>query len=86
MEPTLRANSSAGLMRSRALGCNFISNAPTQPPLRDRVVAELRDVFADVAPSAVREELLALVAEHLALDPCLVNSWMPAPVEAGGAT
>jgi len=33
---------------------------------KDRLVGELRDVFADVPSSAVREDLIALVANHLA--------------------
>ncbi len=49
---------------------------------KDRLVSELRDVFADIPSSAVREDLIALVAERLALPPALVSSWMPTP---GGA-
>ena len=46
---------------------------------KDRLVSELRDVFADIPSSAVREDLIALVAERLALPPALVGSWMPTP-------
>ena len=46
---------------------------------KDRLVSELRDVFADIPSSAVREDLIALVAERLALPPALVSSWMPTP-------
>ena len=46
---------------------------------KDRAVAELRDVFADIPPSALRHELLELVAQHLASDQRLVGSWMAAP-------
>lgn len=52
---------------------------------KDRVVAELRDVFADIPPSAVREELLALVAHHLAIDVSLAGQWIVAPRKADGA-
>ena len=44
---------------------------------KDLLVSQLREVFADIPPSAVREELIVLVAEHLALQPALVTSWMP---------
>jgi len=44
---------------------------------KDRLVGELRDVFIDIPPSAVREDLIALVAMHLKLEPALVGSWMP---------
>ena len=46
---------------------------------KDHLVSELRDVFADIPSSAVREDLLELVAERLALPPALVSSWMPTP-------
>ena len=46
---------------------------------KDRLVSELRDVFADIPSSAVREDLIALVAERLELPPALVSSWMPTP-------
>ena len=52
---------------------------------KDCVVAELRDVFADIPASAVREELLEFVAQHLALDPSLVGSWIAAPHDASRA-
>jgi len=44
---------------------------------KDRLVSELREVFAEIPSSAVREDLIALVAERLALAPSLVSSWMP---------
>ena len=40
----------------------------------DRVVEELRGVFADIPASAVREELVALVAERLDLEPQLLRA------------
>ena len=43
---------------------------------KDRLIHELRNVFADIEPSAVREELVARVARHLQLDPSLVRSWL----------
>lgn len=46
---------------------------------KDRLVSELRDVFVDIPSSAVREDLIALVATHVALQPSLVSSWMPTP-------
>jgi DNA primase len=52
---------------------------------KDGAVAELRDVFAAVPPGAVREELLELVAQHLAFDPGLVSRWMVAPHAAAPA-
>lgn len=44
---------------------------------KDRLVGELRDIFIDIPPSAVREDLLALVAKHIGLEPARVASWMP---------
>ena len=46
---------------------------------KDRLISELRAVFADIPSSAVREDLIALVAERLALPPALLSSWMPTP-------
>ena len=43
---------------------------------KDRVVDELRGVFADIPASAVREELVALVAERLELEPRLLRAWL----------
>jgi len=50
---------------------------------KDCLVGELRDVFIDIPPSAVREDLIALVAERLELKPALVGSWMPTPLTPG---
>lgn len=44
---------------------------------KDRLVGELRNVFIDIPPGAVREDLIVLVAKHLGLKSVLVGSWMP---------
>ncbi len=46
---------------------------------KDRLVHELRDVFADIQPGAVREDLIGWVARHLKLEPSLVKSWLMGP-------
>lgn len=46
---------------------------------KDAVIAKLAPVFATIPPSAMREELLELVAGRLELQPALVSSWLPAP-------
>ncbi len=46
---------------------------------KDRLIHELRDVFADIQPSAVREDLIAWVARHLELQPSLLSSWLSGP-------
>ncbi|HSD79843.1 MAG TPA: DNA primase, partial [Solirubrobacteraceae bacterium] len=43
---------------------------------KDRVIDALRPVFATLPPSALREELLALVADRVAIAPSLVASWL----------
>ena len=48
---------------------------------KDRLIHELRDVFAEIQPSAVREDLIATVARTLELQPSLVRSWLPRPGE-----
>ena len=45
---------------------------------KDRLVSDLRDVFADIPSSAVREDLIALVASRVGLQRALVSSWLPA--------
>ena len=40
---------------------------------KDRLIHELRDVFADIQPSAVREDLIGWVARHLELQPSLAE-------------
>jgi DNA primase len=49
---------------------------------KDRVLEALRPVFAQVPPSALREELLALVADRTDLAPALVASWLAEPAAA----
>ena len=43
---------------------------------KDRLIHELRDVFSDIQPGAVREDLSARVARHLKLESSLVESWL----------
>ena len=45
---------------------------------KDRAIDSLRPVFAGVGPSAMREELVALVADRTQLAPTLVASWLAA--------
>ena len=45
---------------------------------KDRLVHELRDVFAGIQPGAVREDLIGCVARHLELQPSLLSSWLSA--------
>jgi DNA primase len=63
---------------------------------KDNAIAALRPVFATLPPSALREELLARVADQIDLAPSLVSSWLPmageraagggAPRSGGGAS
>jgi DNA primase len=46
---------------------------------KDRVIDRLRPVFAQLPPSAMREELLALVADRVEIAPALVASWLARP-------
>jgi DNA primase len=46
---------------------------------KDRVIEALRPVFSTLPPSALREELLALVADRTGLAPSLVASWLEQP-------
>jgi len=43
---------------------------------KDSVIGALRPVFAQIPPSALREELIALVADRTDLSPALVGSWL----------
>ena len=43
---------------------------------KDAVISALRPVFAQIPPSALREELIALVADRTDLSPALVGSWL----------
>jgi DNA primase len=56
---------------------------------KDAAIAALRPVFATLPPSALRQELLAHVADEVDLDVALVSSWLPVageqlPVNGGG--
>jgi DNA primase len=56
---------------------------------KDAVIGALRPVFRDLPASAMREELIGLVADRTELAPALVASWLaqgPAPSRAPGAT
>jgi DNA primase len=44
---------------------------------KDGAIAALRPVFATLPPSALREELLAHVADAIDLPPSMVSSWLP---------
>ena len=46
---------------------------------KDRLIDELRDVFADIKPGAVREDLISCAARHLELQPSLLSSWLSSP-------
>jgi len=43
---------------------------------KDAVIAALGPVFAQIPPSALREELIALVADRTNLSPAMVGSWL----------
>ena len=43
---------------------------------KDRVIDALRPVFATIPPSAMREELIAHVADRVGIAPALVASWL----------
>jgi DNA primase len=56
---------------------------------KDAVIAALRPVFRDLPASAMREELVGLVADRTELAPALVASWLaqgPGRSEAPGET
>ena len=46
---------------------------------KDRLIDELRDVFADIQPGALREDLIGWVARHLELQPSLLSSCLSGP-------
>jgi DNA primase len=54
---------------------------------KDAAIAALGPVFAQIPPSALREELIALVADRTNLSPAMVGSWLArrADASAGGA-
>jgi DNA primase len=52
---------------------------------KDAAIAALRPVFATLPPSALRQELLATVADGIDLDVAMVSSWLSAAgAKAGG--
>jgi DNA primase len=51
---------------------------------KDAVIAALRPVFAQIPPSALREELIARVADRTDLSPALVGSWLAQGARSGG--
>src|SRR5919204_608676 len=55
----------------RELGAADLSSAEG----KDAAIAALRPVFAQIPPSAMREELVGLVADRTELAPALVASW-----------
>ena len=59
----------------RELGAGDLSTANG----KDRVIDALRPVFAGIPPSAMREELFALVADRTDLAPALVTSRLARP-------
>jgi DNA primase len=62
---------------ARTLVAHYLGRAElSSAEEKDRVVDELRGVFADIPASAVREELVALVAERLELEPRLLRAWL----------
>jgi DNA primase len=67
----------------RALDAADLSSAEG----KDAVIGALRPVFAAIPPSALREELVGLVADRTALAPAMVGSWLaqgaPRPVNGG---
>jgi DNA primase len=44
---------------------------------KDAAIAALRPVFAQLPPSALRQELLAHVAERVGLEVSMISSWLP---------
>jgi DNA primase len=53
---------------------------------KDAVIAALRPVFAQIPPSALREELVALVSDRTDLAPALVGSWLAQGAQRGGGS
>ncbi|HEV7493381.1 DNA primase [Baekduia sp.] len=49
----------------------------TQAEGKDSAIAALKPVFGTLPPSALREELLARVADVVDLPPSMVSSWLP---------
>lgn len=57
----------------------------TSAEAKDRVVDALRPVFAELPPSALREELIRSVADATQLAPSLVAGWLAGPARAAGS-
>lgn len=53
---------------------------------KDRVIAQLRPVFAEIAAGALREELLKAVADAIDEKPSLVSGWLSGGVAASSAS
>jgi DNA primase len=53
---------------------------------KDAVITALRPVFSQIPPSALREELVALVADRTDLAPALVGSWLAQAARGGGGS
>ena len=56
----------------RELGAGDLTSAEG----KDAVISALRPVFAQIPPSAMREDLIGLVADRTELAPALVASWL----------
>jgi DNA primase len=65
----------------RELGAGNLSSAEG----KDAAIAALRPVFAQIPPSAMREELVGLVADRTGLAPTLVASWLAQGSRSAGA-
>jgi DNA primase len=72
-EVVAHAGAFARFRVQRQIECSDLSTAEA----KDRLVGELREVFIDIPPSAVREDLIALVANRLGLGPALVRTLVP---------
>ncbi|MEJ7785896.1 MAG: DNA primase [Solirubrobacteraceae bacterium] len=72
-EVVAHAGAFARFRVQRQIECSDLSTAEA----KDRLVGELREVFIDIPPSAVREDLIAVVANRLGLEPALVRKLMP---------
>jgi DNA primase len=59
---------------------------PSTADAKDRVIDALRPVFAGIPPSAMREELVALIADRTHLTPALVASRLARPARGRPAS
>jgi DNA primase len=79
-----RVEASVPFVRFRveqALGAGDLSSAEG----KDAVIGALRPVFGEIPSSALREELVALVADKMSLAPSLVGSWLVEGARAAAA-